>query len=225
MLREVPKYERPREKASKYGISSLSNIELLAIILRTGTKQDNVIEVSKKLLYSFERLSLLKDITINELIKISGIGEAKAISILASIELGIRIIHDSNLSKSYSSPEAVFKYFYPILKMKTKECLYALYLDTKGNLIKDQLITQGTINSSLVDGKDIFKWALKYSASAIILVHNHPSGDPTPSVEDLKSTKNLVSMAKMMDLVILDHVIIGDYFFSMKKDSKYFKVF
>lgn len=225
MQKEVPYDERPREKAMKYGIQSLSNTEILAIILRTGSKEKNVLEVSQKLLYQIDKISNLKDITINELTNIKGIGKTKAITILASIELGMRIIRNDNELKTYTTPRQVFEYLYPKVKLLNKECLYALYLNTRGGLIQEVLITQGTVNSSLVDGKDIFKWALKLSATAIILVHNHPSGDPTPSIQDIKSTEKLVQMSKMMDVIILDHIIIGNDYYSMKEKSKVFKVF
>lgn len=225
MLKEVPYTERPREKALKYGIQSLSNTEILAILLRTGSKDKNVLEVAQNLLYQMEHISSLKDMTIHELTNLKGIGSTKAITILAAIELGVRIIRNENEIKTYTHPRQVFDYLYPKVRLLTKECLYALYLNTKGALIREVLITQGTINSSLVDGKDIFKWALKLSATAIIIVHNHPSGDSTPSIQDLKSTEKLVQMAKVMDLVILDHIIIGDDFYSMKEESKIFKVF
>ena len=218
MLKEVPVFDRPREKAIKYGVNSLSNIELIAILLRTGSKQDNVLDVA-------EKLSLLKDMTISELMKFKGIGKTKAITILASIELGLRVLETSKENTFYTSPEAVFEYFYPKLRLKNKECLYAMYLDVKGQLIKEQLITQGTINSSLMDGKDIFKWGVKLSASAIILVHNHPSGDPTPSLADLKATEKLIQMSKYVDMIILDHIIIGNDFYSMKRSSKLYKLF
>lgn len=225
MQKEVPYDERPREKAMKYGIQSLSNTEILAIILRTGSKEKNVLEVSQKLLYQIDKISNLKNITINELTNIKGIGKTKAITILASIELGMRIIRNDNELKTYTTPRQVFEYLYPKVKLLNKECLYALYLNTRGGLIQEVLITQGTVNSSLVDGKDIFKWALKLSATAIILVHNHPSGDPTPSIQDIKSTEKLVQMSKMMDVIILDHIIIGNDYYSMKEESKVFKVF
>lgn len=225
MQKEVPYDERPREKAMKYGIQSLSNTEILAIILRTGSKEKNVLEVSQKLLYQIDKISNLKDITINELTNIKGIGKTKAITILASIELGMRIIRNDNELKTYTTPRQVFEYLYPKVKLLNKECLYALYLNTRGGLIQEVLIMQGTVNSSLVDGKDIFKWALKLSATAIILVHNHPSGDPTPSIQDIKSTEKLVQMSKMMDVIILDHIIIGNDYYSMKEESKVFKVF
>ncbi len=225
MLKEVPIFERPREKALKYGIQNLNNVELLAILFRTGSREKNVIDLAKHLIYQINDLASLKDITINELIKIKGIGTTKAITLLASIELGMRILCDKNELITYTNPKQVFDYFYPKVKLLTKECLYALYLNTKGGLIKEILITKGTINSSLVDGKDIFKWAVKLSATAIIIVHNHPSGDSTPSIQDLKATEKLVQMSKLMDVIILDHIIIGNDYYSMKENAKIFKVF
>ena len=221
MLKEVPVFDRPREKAIKYGVNSLSNIELIAILLRTGSKQDNVLDVAKNLMYDIEKLSLLKDMTISELMKFKGIGKTKAITILASIELGLRVLETSKENTFYTSPEAVFEYFYPKLRLKNKECLYAMYLDVKGQLIKEQLITQGTINSSLMDGKDIFKWGVKLSASAIILVHNHPSGNVNPSREDIRLTNSLVELGQINGIPIIDHVIIGDNdYYSFYEDGK-----
>ena len=220
MLKEVPVFDRPREKAIKYGVNSLSNIELIAILLRTGSKQDNVLDVAKNLMYDIEKLSLLKDMTISELMKFKGIGKTKAITILASIELGLRVLETSKENTFYTSPEAVFEYFYPKLRLKNKECLYAMYLDVKGQLIKEQLITQGTINSSLMDGKDIFKWGVKLSASAIILVHNHPTGDPAPSREDTVATNKIFNAANLIGISLIDHIIIGDNtYISMKDDG------
>ncbi len=225
MLKEVPSYDRPREKAIKYGVKSLSMVELMAIVLRTGSKDENVIELAKKIIYSCDEFRLLNDLSLNELTKIKGIGPTKAITILAAIEMGIRIIASKNEIVFYHNPKEIFDYYYPKVKLLTKEHLYALFLNTKGVLIKEQLITQGTISSSLFDGKDILKWALKLSASAIILVHNHPSGDPTPSMADLKATTGFVNQAKIMEIMVLDHIIIGNDFYSMKANTKIFKVF
>lgn len=221
----MPLFERPREKAIKYGVPTLSNIELLAILLRTGTKDENVMELSKKVIYSFQSIAKFKDISIQELLNIKGIGYTKAIGLLASIEFGKRIIQADKEFQVYTTPEQVFEHFHPKMCMLTIECLYALYLNTKGVLIQEQLITQGTINASLIDGRDVFKWALKFSASAIILVHNHPSGDASPSIADLKATEKLLKLSGLMGIQILDHIIIGHTFYSMKRSSKIFKLF
>ena len=220
MLREVPSFDRPREKAMKYGIKSLSNIELLAIVLRTGQRGENVLDLSKRIIYSLDKVSNLRNLSVEELLKIKGIGLAKAISVVATIEIGLRILEEYNQVIKYNSPKEIFEYYYPKLRGLDKEQLYALYLNTKGNLIKEQLITQGTISSSLFDAKDIFKWALKYSATSIILIHNHPSGDPTPSVADLKSTASFIAQAKLLEFNVIDHIVIGESFYSMKENSK-----
>lgn len=225
MLKEVPSFERPREKAIKNGITSLSTAELIAIILRTGSKDDNVLEISRKILYSIDNLSRLRELTISELTKIKGIGTTKAITLLASIELGIRILEVKNEIKSFTTPNEVFNYFYPKLRSLNQEHLYAIFLNLKGIVLEIKLITKGTISSSLLDGKDIIKWALKLSATAVILVHNHPSGDSTPSLADLKATSSFVNQAKLLEIVVLNHIIIGDTYYSMKKNTKLFKVF
>ena len=211
MLKEIPDYDRPREKALKYGINTLSNIELLAIILRTGSKEENVIDVAKNLLYSFKNLSSIAEATLKELTTIKGIGEIKAITLLASIELGLRIMDIKNEIIFYTNPQQVFDAFYPKVHLLKKEHLYAIFLNTKGMIIQEKLITQGTISMSLLDGKDIIKWALKLSASAIILVHNHPSGDPTPSREDMLTTKRILDAGALIGIDLLDHIIIGNH--------------
>ena len=210
MLKEIPDYDRPREKALKYGINTLSNIELLAIILRTGSKEENVIDVAKNLLYSFKNLSSIAEATLKELTTIKGIGEIKAITLLASIELGLRIMDIKNEIIFYTNPQQVFDAFYPKVHLLKKEHLYAIFLNTKGMIIQEKLITQGTISMSLLDGKDIIKWALKLSASAIILVHNHPSGDPTPSPDDLQITARIYQAGELLGIHLLDHIVIGD---------------
>ncbi len=225
MLREIPSFDRPREKAIKYGIESLSNVELLAILLRTGTKNENVMEVSKKILYNCENLSALKDMNYLELMEINGIGSTKAITLMACIELGLRIINEKNEITVYNNPKEIFNHFFPKLKNKSKEYLYALFLNAKGMLIKEQLITQGTISSSILDGKDIIKWALRLSASAVILVHNHPSGDSMPSLADLKATSNFIKQARNMDIEVIDHIIIGNNYYSMKENNSIYKMF
>lgn len=153
MLKEIPDYDRPREKALKYGIHTLSNIELLAIILRTGSKEENVVDVAKNLLYSFKNLSEIAEATLKELTAIRGIGQIKAITLLASIELGLRIIDIKNEIIFYNNPQQVFDAFYPKVHLLKKEHLYAIFLNTKGMMIQEKLITQGTISMSLLDGK------------------------------------------------------------------------
>lgn len=151
MLKEVPVFDRPREKAIKYGVNSLSNIELIAILLRTGSKQDNVLDVAKNLMYDIEKLSLLKDMTISELMKFKGIGKTKAITILASIELGLRVLETSKENTFYTSPEAVFEYFYPKLRLK-KQRMFICYVFRCKRSIDQRTINNARNNKFILDG-------------------------------------------------------------------------
>lgn len=222
LLRDVPFYERPREKALKYGVRSLSNQELLAIILRTGTKDESVLTLANNILYKLESISDMNELTIDELLTIKGIGEAKALEIKAAIEFGYRIIRDEQDHNQVSSPVAVFNLLKDEMRLLKQEHLYALYLNTKGRLIAKKMITKGTTNMTIIDDKEIIKWACKHSASAIIISHNHPSGDPTPSAEDLKATEKLIKSTNLVDIPLLDHIIIGNNFYSIRQNTNLF---
>lgn len=225
ILKEIPIYERPREKAIKYGIDSLSNNELIAILLRTGSKDENVLNVATKIFKEVSSLKELTELSVNELIGIKGIGEAKAITVLAAIELGKRVISEEIEEVKLGSSESVYKFMLPLVKGLNEEHLYALYFNAKGSMISYKLLTKGNINSTIIDGRLVFKWAYKLSASAIILVHNHPSGDPTPSMQDLKYTETILKQSDLNGFILLDHIIIGNGYYSMKKSSKLFKLF
>ena len=225
ILKELPIYERPRERAIKYGIENLSNSELLAIMLRTGNKDENVVMLANKIFKEISSLTELKQLSIDELIKIKGIGPTKAITILASIELGLRILKEQVDELKLSFAEEVYQYMLPRLQGKTEENLFAIYLNAKGSLIACKLLTSGNVNSTIIDAKLIFKWAYKFSATGIILVHNHPSGDPTPSMQDLKYTERIIKQSTLTEFIIIDHIIIGNGYYSIKKNNKIFKVF
>lgn len=219
-IQNMPSNEKPREKIINNGINSLNNIELLAILLRCGNKKKSVIELSMDVLNTLDSIDDISELTIDELTKIEGIGISKASIILASFELAKRIFSKSINKISLPSPKLIYEHFKPLYYNVKQEQLYAIYLDTKGKMISKRLITIGNINSSLIDDKSIFKWAYKYSASAIILVHNHPSGDSTPSKEDLKVTAQIIRQAELLGFIILDHIIIGDNYFSIKMNYK-----
>ena len=225
ILKEVPSSERPREKMLQEGVDKLSNIELLAILLRTGCKDENVLEVAKKVIYLLEDISELSDLTIQELTKIKGIGESKAITVLASVELGKRMNENKQKKLTFINPQSIFEYFYPRMKGLKQEYLYVIYLDVKGKVTAIKNLTVGTITSTLIDSNLIFKWAYKLSSNKFIIVHNHPTGDSTPSIADIKITIDLVKKAKVISFEVLDHLIIGDDCFSMKRDLKDMKVF
>ena len=201
-INEIPFWEKPREKAIDIGIESLSSIELMAILLRCGTKRKSVLELSSEVLTYFESIEELKDVTIEELVKIDGIGIAKATTILAAIELGKRLASKKLTKNKLVTPVDVYLEFSPLVNGLKQEHLYAVYLDTKGFLIQRKLISIGNINSALMDDKMILKWAYKLSATAIILIHNHPSGDPRPSMQDIEATKNLVKITKELGFIL-----------------------
>ena len=219
ILKEVPYQEWPREKALREGFDKLSNIELLSIFLRTGTKETNVLEVSSNLLYHLSSITDLNNITINELTNIKGIGNAKAITLLAAIELGRRLSKYEFYDLKLSSAQDVFNFFYHEFSSFSQEHLYAIYYNTKGKVINYKLISIGTNNSCVCDSKELFKWAVKFQAQAFILVHNHPSGDSYPSSEDISVTRIINTQAKIMNIVLLDHIIIGREYFSFAKNK------
>ena len=225
ILKEVPMCERPREKVKERGVESLTNVELLAILLRTGSKELNVLELAQRILYVIEDITELNDLTIEELMKEKGVGEAKAITIVAAVEIGKRLSQISTKNINFTSPQEVFSYFKPKVNHLKVENLYVVYLDIRGNLIKVKLLTTGTINQTFIDPLEVFKWAYKYSSTMMILVHNHPSGDPTPSMADLKITHELVKKAKLMNMEILDHIIIGITYYSMRQNQNKYKIF
>lgn len=210
-IKEIPQTERPRERFLKYGMQSLSNEELLAIILRTGTNQKSAKELSLDVLYAIENISHFKEITFSKLLKIKGIGQVKAISILASLEFGRRVYQETEEKEKYllNTSDKVYEYMKKILIEQKQECFYCLYCDNKQKLIERKLLFMGTINKSVVHPREIFKYAYLLSASSIICVHNHPSGDPRPSREDVILTNALIEIGNLQNIPIVDHLIIG----------------
>ncbi|WP_339059924.1 DNA repair protein RadC [Tepidibacillus marianensis] len=211
MVRDVPIEERPRERFMKVGADQISSTDLLAIILRTGSANESVIQLSAKILSRFETLQNLYDVSIEELIQIKGIGEAKAIEIKAAIEFGKRIVKATPVEKdTIRSPKDAFSFLGEDMKYLRQEHFIALLLDTKNHILSKETISIGSLNSSIVHPREVFKPAIKKSASSIIVAHNHPSGDPTPSREDIDITKRLVKAGELLGIEVLDHVIIGD---------------
>jgi DNA repair protein RadC len=215
-IKDIPKEERPRERLIKYGTNNLSNEELLSIILKTGSKKHSVKQLALILLSEIEDITKLKDITISKLIKIDGIGKVKAIELLASIELGKRIFQkEEKLDIKLNNSEKIYEYFKDMFLDEKQENFYAIYLDSKSKLISYKLLFKGTLNSSCVHPREIFKHAHLESAYSIIVLHNHPSGDSTPSKQDEETTMNLMKIGKLMSIPVVDHIIIGkDNYFS-----------
>ncbi|MCL6572088.1 MAG: DNA repair protein RadC [Bacillus sp. (in: Bacteria)] len=222
MIRDFPQDERPRERFIKHGPQSLSNHELIAILLRTGTKDESVLQLSNRLLTHFEGLRLLKAASLEEMTEIKGIGLAKAIQILAAVEIGRRI---ANLSYNdryvIRSPEDGAKYLMNDMRFLSQEHFVCLYLNTKNQVIHKQTVFIGSLNASIVHPREVFREALKRSAASIIAAHNHPSGDPAPSREDIEVTKRLVECGKIIGIDLLDHLIIGENKFVSLKEKGY----
>ncbi len=215
LIKDIPIKERPRERFKLYGKENVSNEELLSIILNTGVKNKSVKELSNSILSKMNDISDLKNMTLNNLKKINGIGEAKAIKILAAIELGKRVYYMNNTHNiKMDSPDKIYEYIKGEVEGLEQEHFYALYLDSKKNLIDKKLLFIGTLNRSIVHPREIFKNAYLLSASSIICVHNHPSGDTIPSKEDMFLTKNLVEIGKMQGIAVVDHIIVGNNYYS-----------
>jgi len=216
-IKDLPEQNRPRERFLKHGPEALSDAELFAIILRTGSKGENVIDMSNRLIAEYG-LDKLFECSLKELQEIKGIGPSKAMQILAMAELGKRYSQAKNPIKRITHAKDVFDYFYERLKDTKQENFYVLMLNTKNNIIGEQLITKGILDASIIHSREVFKPAIKNSASKIILVHNHPSGDPNPSKEDLKITEKLIKAGEEIDVKVLDHIILGkEKFWSWKE--------
>jgi len=222
LIKDFPLDERPRERFVKQGAESLANHELIAILIQTGSKNESVISLANKLLIHFDGLRLLKDASLDELKSIKGIGTAKAIQLLAAIELGRRV---SNLEYrdrySIRSPEDAAKYMMNEMRFLSQEHFVCLYLNTKNQVMHKQVIFIGSLNASIVHPREVFKEAFRRSAASIICLHNHPSGDPSPSREDIEVTKRLVECGKIIGIELLDHIIIGENKFVSLKEKGY----
>ena len=200
--------ERPRERLLNNGVENLNNEELLSILLQTGTKDISVKTISLNLLKYVKNINNLKTITYKELINIKGIGLAKACKILAMIELSKRMETNYINNTKLNNPDVVYKYFKNILNDKKQEYFYCIYLDNSKKVIENKLIYIGTINESIVHPREIFKYAYQLSASSIICVHNHPSGNLNPSNNDIVITNNLKQIGNLLGIKIVDHIII-----------------
>lgn len=211
LIKDIPINERPRERLIKYGVNNLSNEELLSIILRSGSKNISVKMLSNQILKNIENISELKNITLNKLIKIDGIGKVKAIELLASLELGKRVYYNNEkIDIKLNNTNKIFEYFKDLFINEKQENFYAIYLNSKSKLISYRLLFKGTINSSCVHPREVFKYAFLESAYCIVVIHNHPSGDSTPSHEDEETTKALMEIGKLVAVPVVDHIIFGN---------------
>ena len=222
-FKDVPLDERPRERLIMYGASSLSNEELLMIILKTGTKKISVKEVSFNLLSYCKGISNLKNMTLNKLINIKGIGKVKAIELLAIIELSKRMNEVVSIGEVINCTNTIniIKYFNYLFLDKKQEEFYVLYLDNKKKYIDKKKLFVGSINMSISHPREIFKEAYLLSCSFIICIHNHPSGDVTPSNEDIVFTGKIKKLGDLHGIYLIDHIIIGlNSYYSFYEDGK-----
>ncbi|MEI4769414.1 DNA repair protein RadC [Psychrobacillus sp. FJAT-51614] len=222
MIRDVHIADRPRERLIRQGAQSLSNQELIAILLRTGTKQESVLHLANRVLNFIEQIQELKNATLEEIMSVKGIGQAKAVQLLAAVELGRRLSQQKTDEKfTIRSPKDAAAYLMTDMTSLTQEHFVVLFLNVKNQILHKQTIFIGSLNASIVHPREIFREAVKRSAASIICAHNHPSGNPSPSSEDIDVTKRLLEAGQIMGIELLDHVIIGDHQFISLKEKGY----
>lgn len=212
LIKEIPNYERPRERMVNVGAKNLSDEELLAIILRCGAKSKSAKELSLDILKEVQDITSFKNLTINRLLKVKGIGLSKATILIAAVELGRRIFtrEEQKEDLRYNNSRIIYENVKGLFLDIKQEYFYTLYFDNKQHLIGRELLFVGTVNRSIVHPREIFKYAYLYSASAIVCIHNHPSGDVKPSSEDIELTNAISSIGQINKIPLLDHLIIGD---------------
>lgn len=222
LIKDIIKEERPRETLVKKGETYLSDSELLAILINNGTRDKSAITLAREIIETSDGIRNLSNITVEELSKIKGIGLAKACRIISALELGRRVSVASEMQKfKISSPQDIGNVYMEELRYKKKEIFRVVLLNTKNVIIGSKDISEGSLNASIVHPREVFLEAIKKSANKMILMHNHPSGDPTPSSEDINITKRLISAGQIVGIEILDHVIIGDgRFYSFKENGQ-----
>lgn len=219
-LRELPIGERPRERMLAQGAQALSNAELLAILLRTGTVAESAVRLAERILRESGSLRSLTDMRLEQLTAIKGVGPAKALQIQAGIELGRRLARSSMEERPViRSPHDAAGLLMEELRYLNKEHFICLFLNTKNHVIGQETISVGTLNATIVHPREVFRPAIARSCASVICAHNHPSGDPTPSTEDLELTSRLVEAGEIVGIEVLDHLIIGDRSFTSLKEK------
>ena len=210
-LRDLPIDQRPQGRLEKLGAGALTDRELLAMIIRTGTARNDVLSLADEMLIKAGSLSGLMRWDVSDFKEIVGIGKVKALQLSTQVEIAKRMIKgERNQDIILDEPLKVWEYLYPDIRSDTVEKVWVICLDRKNKVIRTEAVTSGTANASLIHPREVFRPAIRYGATAVILAHNHPSGDPTPSTADLKVTKKIFEAAKVVDLEIHDHVILGE---------------
>ncbi|MEK3731412.1 MULTISPECIES: RadC family protein [Paenibacillus] len=219
LLRDIPHDERPRERMMRYGASALSHAELLAILLRTGTHRESAVHIAQRLLKEAGGIRQLVDLSIEEITQIKGIGTAKAIQLKAGVELGRRLAASRNVEPVIiRSPHDAAELLSEQMRYLQKEHFVCLFLNTKNHVIAQETLSMGSLNASIVHPREVFRAAIKCSSASLVCAHNHPSGDPTPSPEDISMTARLVEAGRIVGIDVLDHLIIGDGTFVSLKE-------
>jgi len=209
-LKDQPVSERPRERLMEHGADALSHAELIAILLRTGLKGANAVEIGRQLLQKFGTLQSLARASVEELRSVKGIGRDKAVTLMAAFALARKMAEDlQRESPVLDNPENVVRLLREKNLVRNVETLQVLLLNTRRRLIRTAEITDGTLDTLLVHPREVFKAAIAANAAAVVLAHNHPSGDPTPSEADIKVTRDLIRAGQLLKIDVLDHVIIG----------------
>ncbi len=213
-IKNWPEDERPRERLLRFGADELSTAQLLAIILRTGGRNKSALELAREILVKFNNLKEIEDASIAEFSELKGIGAAKIAQIKAAFELGKRLIANEKRNTSqqpcFKNSGQVYTYYMPKFYGLKKEKFLCTLLDTKNRVFKETTVSEGTLTSSLVHPREVFRYAIKEAAASVLFVHNHPSGDPSPSRDDIDITKRLIETGKIIGINVLDHIIIGD---------------
>lgn len=224
-INDLANHQKPRERMLNYGASHLSHAELLAILINTGRKGYSSLDIANELLKSIVNLKELKHLSINDLNKIKGVGLYKALTLKAAFELGERMHSGSVDDKiQINSPKDVADFMMGKMEHLTQEKFIALFLNSKNIIIKQKTIFMGTLNTAIVHPREIYSEAVKCASNAIIVLHNHPSGDTTPSLEDIKTTDRLRECGDILGIQLLDHVIIGDHTYLSMVEEGYFDI-
>ncbi|MNH79259.1 hypothetical protein D3C87_455460 [compost metagenome] len=220
MLRDIPHDERPRERMMQYGAGALSHAELLAILLRTGTRQESALHMAQRILNLAGGLRNLMDLSVEELMQTKGIGTAKAIQLKAGFELGIRMSGAKRPDRvTIRSPHDAADLLMEQLRYLKKEHFVCLFLNTKNHIIAQETLSMGSLNASIVHPREVFRAAIKCSSASVVCAHNHPSGDPAPSPEDIQITQRLCEAGQIVGIDVLDHIVIGDGVFVSLKEQ------
>jgi DNA repair protein RadC len=222
LIKEMPELERPREKMRLLGVGKLSNSEILAVLLGTGTRAQSATALADRILsMTSDGIAYLSECTLEELARISGVGAAKACRIAAAVELGKRLATNPKDKRiRIASPQEVAELFMETMRHLKQECFRVLLLNVKNEIMAIEEVSVGNLNSSVADPREVFRPAIRRGSASVILAHNHPSGNPEPSGADIEATKRLTEAGELLGIKVIDHIIVGDGTFVSMRQSK-----